>query len=85
MADDERSALLDRIETDLAGIEQALARLDAGTYLACEVCGAALDDETLAQAPTTSRCPACAGGSRPVEVAAAADLAPASPAPEPAG
>ena len=46
---------LDAIERDLAGVEVALARLDAGTYWTDEVTGAALPDELLAQQPTARR------------------------------
>lgn len=59
MADDERTALLDGIEGDLAGVERALERLDAGTYFACEVCGAAMTLESLAADPVRSRCATC--------------------------
>jgi len=48
---------LDRIEADLAGVEEALARLDAGTYATCEVCQAPLSEERLAADPTGRRCP----------------------------
>lgn len=43
---------LDGIERELAGVEVALARLDAGTYWTDEVTGAALPDELLVQHPT---------------------------------
>jgi len=46
---------LDRIETDLADVEIALARLEAGTYWTCEVTGQALDDDLLAVDPTARR------------------------------
>ena len=59
MADDERSVLFDRIEGDLAGVELALARLDADTYFTCEVCGAPLGDEQLVADPLGSRCERC--------------------------
>lgn len=49
---------LDRVEADLAGVEQALARLDATTYGTCEVCGSPLDDQLLAATPTALRCSA---------------------------
>ena len=62
MADDERSVLFDRIEGDLAGVEQALARLDAGTYFTCEVCATPLGDEQLVADPLGSRCERCTGG-----------------------
>ena len=44
---------LDAIERDLAGVEVALARLEAGTYWTDEVTGAPLPDELLAAHPTT--------------------------------
>jgi DnaK suppressor protein len=56
---EERAALLDSIEMDLAGVELALARLDAGTYDVCETCGATLPDELLAAAPTARHCAQC--------------------------
>lgn len=60
MADDDRTALFDGIEADLAGIDAALARLEAGTYFACETCGADLMADLLATAPTATRCDTCA-------------------------
>ena len=46
---------LDAIERDLADVEIALTRLDAGTYWTDEVTGAALPDDLLAQQPTARR------------------------------
>lgn len=46
---------LDQIEQDLADVETALARLEAGTYWTDEVTGQALPDELLAQRPTARR------------------------------
>ncbi|HQZ36399.1 MAG TPA: hypothetical protein PK020_18375 [Ilumatobacteraceae bacterium] len=43
---------LDGIEGDLADVEVALTRLDAGTYWTDEVTGAELSPELLAAAPT---------------------------------
>jgi DnaK suppressor protein len=60
MADDDRTALFDGIEADLAGIDAALARLEAGTYFACETCGADLAAEQLSAMPTATRCGTCA-------------------------
>jgi RNA polymerase-binding transcription factor DksA len=48
---------LDAIEQDLADVEIALARLDAGTYWTCEETGAALDDALLESSPTARRLP----------------------------
>ncbi len=48
---------LDAIEHELAGVEVALARLDAGTYWTDEVTGQALPDDLLHQQPTARRRP----------------------------
>lgn len=51
-----RAALdLDGIERDLADVEVALARLDAGTYWSDEVTGADLPADLLAAQPTARR------------------------------
>jgi RNA polymerase-binding transcription factor DksA len=53
---DATSALdLDRVERDLADVELALARLDAGTYWTDEVTGGVIPDEVLAEQPTARR------------------------------
>ena len=59
MADDDRTALFDSIEGDLAGVELALARLDAGAYFTCESCGGELTAAMLLDDPTRSRCARC--------------------------
>ena len=46
---------LDAIEQDLADVETALARLEAGTYWTDEVTGQEIPDEVLAQRPTARR------------------------------
>jgi RNA polymerase-binding transcription factor DksA len=46
---------LDHIENDLADVETALERLDAGTYGIDEITGEALPDEFLAEHPTARR------------------------------
>ncbi len=51
------AANLDGIERDLADVEIALTRLDAGTYWTCEVSGQALGQELLAATPTCRRLP----------------------------
>lgn len=53
----EETADLDRIEADLAGVERALERLDAGTYWTCEATGSALPDDALAADPTITSQP----------------------------
>jgi RNA polymerase-binding transcription factor DksA len=44
-------AILERLETDLAEIEAALARIDEGTYGVDEVTGEPIDPERLAAYP----------------------------------
>lgn len=46
---------LDRIESDLAGVESALERLEAGTYWTDEVTGEEISAETLAADPVARR------------------------------
>jgi RNA polymerase-binding transcription factor DksA len=46
---------LDAIERDLADVEVALTRLDAGTYWTDEVTGDPLPQELLAADPTARR------------------------------
>jgi RNA polymerase-binding transcription factor DksA len=43
---------LDTIEKDLADVETALARLEAGTYWTCETTGQELPSALLAAQPT---------------------------------
>lgn len=47
---------LARVEQELADVEHALSRLDAGTYGTCEVCGSPLGDEILRAAPAARSC-----------------------------
>lgn len=49
---------LDQVAADLADVEVALARLDAGTYWTDEVTGEPLADEFLAEHPVARRAPA---------------------------
>ncbi|MEY2415147.1 MAG: hypothetical protein QOH53_481 [Ilumatobacteraceae bacterium] len=46
---------LDAIERDLADVEVALARLDAGTYWTDEVTGSPIPHDLLAANPTARR------------------------------
>ena len=46
---------LDRIERDLADVDIALGRLEDGTYWTCEVTGAEIPAEKLAENPTLRR------------------------------
>ncbi|HEX4904569.1 MAG TPA: hypothetical protein VFU93_03895 [Acidimicrobiales bacterium] len=49
-------AELDGAERDVDDIERALRRLDEGSHGACEVCGAPIAADVLAESPTTRTC-----------------------------
>lgn len=53
--------LLGTIEGELADVEQALARIDEGTYGTCAACGEPIDAARLAEHPATTHCAAHAG------------------------
>jgi RNA polymerase-binding transcription factor DksA len=57
MPDADVESELERIAADLAGVEAALQRLDAGTYWTDEVTGDQLPDELLAADPVARRTP----------------------------
>jgi DnaK suppressor protein len=57
-------ALLEQAREQLGAIDEALARLDAGGYGRCEVCGQPIPPERLAARPTATRCVACASRRR---------------------
>lgn len=46
-------------ELELAAIDRALARIDAGTYGLCERCGEAIEGRRLEAVPWTRACRAC--------------------------
>jgi RNA polymerase-binding transcription factor DksA len=48
--------VLERAERELADVERALARLDAGTYDTCETCGGPIEDVRVEQEPTARTC-----------------------------
>lgn len=54
------SSLLGQAQRDLADLEEALDRLDAGSYGDCERCGRQILLERLRARPTTRTCVACA-------------------------
>ncbi len=56
----ERLAVIDHTRSRLEQIEDALSRMDEGTYGRCEVCGGDIDDERLRSLPLTTRCVDCA-------------------------
>ena len=53
-------SFLDDAHRDLEALERAGARVDAGTYGACERCGKAIAPERLAALPAAATCIACA-------------------------
>lgn len=58
---EEGRRLLAEAEAKLAGVERALARLDAGNYGLCEVCGEPIAAALLSERPSLERCPAHGG------------------------
>jgi RNA polymerase-binding protein DksA len=52
-------ALRDRNEQHLALVDAALAKLDAGTYGACETCGRPIAPERLEAIPWAAKCIDC--------------------------
>ncbi len=49
------------VRADLAAVEAALERLDAGTYGTCEICGEPITDDLLESGPATRSCAAHLG------------------------
>ena len=63
-------ASLDSVDHILSEVEEALSRLDDGSYGRCEACGVSIDDDRLVQDPTIRVCADC-----PPTGAAAAEAA----------
>lgn len=57
-------ALARQAQSQLEEIQDAFARVAAGTYGRCEACGQPIPAERLAVRPTARRCVACASGGR---------------------
>ncbi len=53
-------ASIDAVDHVLDEVEQALSRLDDGSYGHCAVCAEAIDDAHLAEVPMARTCVACA-------------------------
>ena len=58
----ERDLAVDAGRRAIADIDHALARLEAGTYGACEQCGSMISFERLASVPQTRSCGRCRPG-----------------------
>jgi DnaK suppressor protein len=56
----EHRALIGQLEETLVAVEQALVKLDAGTYGVCESCGKAIAEARLEAMPATRFCIDCA-------------------------
>jgi RNA polymerase-binding transcription factor DksA len=56
----EVEALSGRLLEALTEIDNALAKLDDGTYGSCEACGGAIAEARLAAMPTARHCISCA-------------------------
>ena len=54
------TAVLDAARRRIAELDDALARLDAGGYGVCEVCGKQIPAERLAARPAARTCVGCA-------------------------
>ncbi len=55
----ETLALIDRLQVTLSDVEEALARMEAGTYGKCEVCGEEIPMRRLEARPHALRCISC--------------------------
>lgn len=55
---DDETAILDRVEAELADVDLALERLDGGTYGRCDACGGPIPDGHLVTEPAARFCPA---------------------------
>jgi RNA polymerase-binding transcription factor DksA len=55
---DEARTVLAEAETELNAIEQAIERLERGTYFTCELCGAPIEPDRFVAAPTERYCAA---------------------------
>ncbi|MGH9207064.1 MAG: TraR/DksA family transcriptional regulator [Acidimicrobiales bacterium] len=49
-------SILEQVEAELVAVEQALGRLDDGTYGRCEACGDPIDDARLEARPEARFC-----------------------------
>ena len=59
LIEDTGLAVADMRREELTNIDEAIARLEAGTYGICEGCGAEVDEERLKVVPLTPCCVKC--------------------------
>jgi len=57
-ADPLAGGAVDALESEVADVERALARLDDGSYGTCEVCGERLSEAVLNERPAARYCAA---------------------------
>lgn len=57
------TSIRDQGVVELKRIEEALGRLEEGTYFECDECGEEIEEKRLAALPTTKFCIACAESS----------------------
>lgn len=68
-------SMLEQVEAELSDVENALRKLDDGSYGTCEVCGNPIGEERLQALPATRYCMEHAGvGSRVVDLDASTDV-----------
>ena len=63
--DESHRLAVDAVDAVLDQVEQALTRLDDGTYGRCETCGEPIADAQLAERPVIRRCGTCDEGGMP--------------------
>ncbi len=56
------TSMLERARSEIADLDRALGRLDAGTYGTCAGCGGRIATERLLARPATTTCVTCAAG-----------------------
>jgi DnaK suppressor protein len=59
--DEVLEGLDERTREAVAATRRAIARVDAGIYGTCSVCGSAIDTRRMEVLPTTTTCRGCAG------------------------
>lgn len=79
----DHAALLAEAEAELAAVDDALHRLDAGHYGTCEACGERLPDALLEADPFARSCPTCSTTSSGPAGSTTATASPSSTTPTP--